>query len=113
MSPSDPLSELTEDSICFSSQTQMVRLDEATTEVEQSYLKLKGTPKGFRWLARQLIRMADSVNLHKRSSVIVASRDFSQQPVSLDGWFIFESRKTIVYYCQRQDRSGIYPLRWR
>ena len=86
MSLNDPLTDLAKDSICFSTQTQMVRLDEATTEVEQTYLKLKGTPEGFRWLARQLTRMAKSADKHKAVSVIVAPRDFSKKPVSLDGW---------------------------
>ena len=86
MSQSDPLSELLKDSICFSSQTRMVRLDGATPEVEQTYLTLEGTPEGFRWLARQLTRMANSADKHQSTSVIIAPWDFSNKPFSLDGW---------------------------
>ena len=97
MSPSDPLSELAKDSICFSSQTQMVRLDDATEEVEQTYLTLAGTPEGFRWLARQLTRMATSADKHSATSVIIAPRDFSAKPVSLDGW------DSLDLHCRQKD----------
>lgn len=87
MSQNDPLSALETGSLCFSSETRRVRLDGELPEVEQTYLTLSGTPEGFRWLARQLTRMAVSAEeRHIANSVIVSPQDFPGQPVKMEGW---------------------------
>jgi hypothetical protein len=65
----------------------MVRIDDATTETEQHYLTIDGSPVGLRWLARHLDSLAESTEQNSRSSGnIVAPWDFANEPLLLDGW---------------------------
>lgn len=76
--------KLAEDSIQIGTDTQSVYLDDATELSEQSYLRINGTPGGYRWLAKLLTEMADQVEANSSASAIVSPRDLDS--VQLDGW---------------------------
>lgn len=88
------LTQLPTRSIRIAAERRVVRIDDATTETEQHYLTIAGSPDGLRWLARNLNSLAASTEQSSRSSGnIVAPWDFSNEPILLDGW------DAIDFYC--------------
>ena len=80
------LSELDADSIRITSERRMVRIDDATEEVEQCYLEFRGTPEGFRWLSQHFSSLAKSAENQGSSGNIVAAWDFKNSPIALGEW---------------------------
>ena len=81
------ITELASGSIRIATERRMVRIDDAIEEVEQCYLKFRGTPEGFRWLSQHFNSLAKSAENHGSSGNIVAAWDFKNAPIALDGWY--------------------------
>ena len=80
------ISELKAGSIHIRTERRMVKLDDATEEVEQRYLTISGTPEGFQWLSQHFRSLANSASRGGSAANIVAPWDFKNRPVTLDEW---------------------------
>ncbi len=82
------LSDLSEGSLCISTEHISLRMEDSTEEVDQTKLVVAGTPEGFRWLARQLEQMAKTAEESSTHgcSAIVAPSDFPNRPIAMPGW---------------------------
>ena len=80
------ISEMKAGSIHIRTERRMVKLDDATEEVEQCYLTISGTPEGFQWLSQHFRSLANSASRGGSAANIVAAWDFKNRPVTLDEW---------------------------
>ena len=87
MTVKQKLSELPAASLAISSHKCLVRIDDAPEKIEQTYLKIEGSPDGFRWLANHLEQMAKSTERDQiDNSNILAPWDFKNKPVKMAEW---------------------------
>jgi hypothetical protein len=81
------LTELNSGSLRFTTRHSMIYIDDAPEETEQCSLDIEGTPDGYRWLAQQLLYMADHVEQSSSGyHVAVRPSDFANTPIGLQGW---------------------------
>ena len=76
--------KLDEGSVSIDVETQQVRLDDATELTDQTYLRISGSPDGYRWLARLFNEMAEQVDVGTSASAVLSSRDL--KALLLNGW---------------------------
>ena len=85
MSATELLSNLAPNSLNVFSIKRMVRIDDDSSETEQNYLTIEGTPDAYRWLAAQLTQMANSTDKHANGcAVVVSPRDLKQ--INMTQW---------------------------
>ena len=82
------LTDLAPGSLKISVETHMTRIDDAESEVSQSYLTIDGTAAGFHWLAKHLQSMADHCEEEEGNGCanVVAPWDFANRPIEMDSW---------------------------
>jgi len=76
-------SNLIANSVVISSDQQPNRIDAETELVNQTYLRVYGSPNGFRWLSALFAELAEHAN-GEHGAGVVLTPDFT--PVALNGW---------------------------
>ena len=72
--------DLAANSLAIDVETKNVHLDGSAELVSQTYLRVRGAPEGFRWLAKLLNEMADN----KTASAIVSGNQLDT--INLKDW---------------------------